>query len=186
MVNVCREDQQQSGIANLDDRRIAVEDRQQIFFKKQYDKMVAAVAMVSSSRHKAAPPAALDLPGAEILAGEGGARLAESVQHIVSKCSRLKAALEAAMTIIPRRLMADWITMLAAANTALWMPQAGRCAESSQTHLVETKLVQPDLDGLIRPQQLHQQDQGNSPRWRSTVAATPLTVTYAAPPRKTD
>ena len=34
-------------------------------------------------------------------------------------------ALEAAMTSVPRLLMAPWITMLAMENTALWMP-AGR------------------------------------------------------------
>ena len=34
-------------------------------------------------------------------------------------------ALDAAMTVVPRLLMADWITMLASENTALCMP-AGR------------------------------------------------------------
>ena len=39
--------------------------------------------------------------------------------------SILKAALDAAMTTVPRLLMADWMTILDRANTALWMP-AGR------------------------------------------------------------
>ena len=34
-------------------------------------------------------------------------------------------ALDAAMTVVPRLLMADWITMFASEKTALWMP-AGR------------------------------------------------------------
>ena len=35
------------------------------------------------------------------------------------------AALDAAMTSVPKLLMADWMMMLATAKTALWMP-AGR------------------------------------------------------------
>ena len=35
------------------------------------------------------------------------------------------AALEAAMTSVPKLLMADWMMMFATAKTALWMP-AGR------------------------------------------------------------
>ena len=32
------------------------------------------------------------------------------------------AALEAAMMMVPKLLMADWMTMLEMAKTALWMP----------------------------------------------------------------
>ena len=39
--------------------------------------------------------------------------------------SMLKAALDAAMTTVPKLLMADWMMMLDTENTALWIP-AGR------------------------------------------------------------
>ena len=37
----------------------------------------------------------------------------------------MNAALEAAMTTVPRLLIADWMMMFASENTPLWMP-AGR------------------------------------------------------------
>ena len=36
--------------------------------------------------------------------------------------SIFNAALDAAMTIVPKLLIADWITILATANTAPWIP----------------------------------------------------------------
>ena len=39
-----------------------------------------------------------------------------------ARISMLNAALDAAITTVPRLLIAVWITMLATAKTALWIP----------------------------------------------------------------
>ena len=51
--------------------------------------------------------------------------------------SILKAALDAAMTTVPGLLMADWMTILEMANTALWMP-AGRPIRKMRRRIVRS------------------------------------------------
>ena len=74
--------------------------------------------------------AASDPFGSIVLPGEGGAGLAERVEHVVGDDFDVERGAGGAMTTVPRLLMAAWMMMLATANTALCTPAAVRCAES--------------------------------------------------------
>ena len=86
----------------------------------------------------------------------------------------LNAALEAAMTTVPRLLMADWMTMFETANTALWMP-AGRPMLRMRFKLA------PSMRRCLGSMRMHFSVRSRRRKSRRALMAFDTTVAMATP-----